>query len=87
MMKKTEQQKKIIDSAEEAAYQIKQDNSQVYYLILGSLISADNTRLSEDTKQDIIRRMKDNPDDLAYILYPLGKDAEKYYELLKAVKP
>jgi len=57
---------------------------EIKNFILASIISADNDRYSEEIKQDIIQRIKDKRDDLEYVLEPLGDDAHKYIELIRA---
>lgn len=54
------------------------------YFILGSIISADNDKYTEDVKQEIIQRMKKDPENWSYILEPLGEHASKYVELIES---
>lgn len=54
------------------------------YFILGSIISADNDKYTEDVKQEIIQRMKKDPENWSYILEPLGEHANKYIELIES---
>lgn len=74
-MKKTEQQNQIISQAEEAAYQTEETMSSVQCLILGSIISADNDRYTEEQKQEVISRYntaKESKDyNWKYILEPV----------------
>jgi hypothetical protein len=64
----------------------KSEQSEMYIcMLLGSLISADNDKYSEDIKQEIIRRIDNSPKDYVYILEPLGEDAEKYIKFIKEV--
>lgn len=84
-MKKTEQQNQIISQAEKAAYQIEETLSSVQCLILGSIISADNDRYTEEQKQEVISRYntaKESKDyNWNYILEPVdntGKLAELF---------
>lgn len=84
-MKKTEQQKQIISQAEEAAYQIEKTLSSVQCLILGSIISAENDKYTEEQKQNVITRYNEaretNKYDWNYILEPVdntGKLAELF---------
>lgn len=63
------------------------------YLVLTSLISADNDDYDEGIKQEIIHRygvvdiydsMISPEIDWEYVFEPLGPDAEKYIKLMKA---
>lgn len=84
MMKKTEQQRQIIDSAEEEAYQNESAISQLRNLVFASIISADNERYTEEVKQEVIKKYSESKDkDWEYILSPLGEDANKYIKLFK----
>ncbi len=49
-----------------------------------SLISADNDSLSEDVKQEIMRRQKKEPGNWCYILEPIEDEElrDRYIELL-----
>lgn len=86
-MKKTEQQNQIISQAEEAAYQTEETMSSVQCLILGSIISADNDRYTEEQKQEVISRYnearKANKYDWNYILEPVDNTGKltKLFEL------
>lgn len=53
-------------------------------MLLGSIISADNDKYSEDLKQEVMKRMEASPNDIQYILEPLGEESEKYIKLLAA---
>lgn len=53
-------------------------------MILGSIISADNDKYPEDLKQEVMKRMEVSPNDIPYILEPLGEESEKYIKLLTA---
>lgn len=80
MKKKTEQVKTTIDSQDDLA--------SVKYLILASIISADNDKYTEYVKQLVIHRYNVCKDtggymDWAYIFQPLGDDAAKYTELFR----
>lgn len=87
MMKKTEQQNQLIDSAEDIAYQTENSMEEIRNLLLASIISADNTRYSEEVKQEIIKRYKSSSTiDLEYLLEPLGKEADKYIRLCSYTK-
>lgn len=84
-MKKTEQQTKTIEKAEEAAYQIKDEMSSVQCLIFASIISADNDKYTEEQKQEVISRYNEaketNKYDWDKILEPVdntGKLAELF---------
>lgn len=57
---------------------------EIKYLILGSIISADNTEFTEEVKQEIISRYNKNPQDLSYVLEPIEDDEKrlKYLNLL-----
>ena len=59
------------------------DSELVRVIVYTSLISADNDELDEDTKQDLIRRREDKPDDWEYILEPLGATGKKLIELFE----
>ena len=84
-MKRTEHQNEIISQAEEAAYQTEEAMSSVQCLILGSIISADNGKYTEEQKQEVMSRYntaKDSKEyDWNYILEPVdptGKLAELF---------
>lgn len=84
-MKRTEHQNEIISQAEEAAYQTEEAMSSVQCLILGSIISADNDKYTEEQKQEVMSRYntaKDSKEyDWNYILEPVdptGKLAELF---------
>lgn len=42
-------------------------NRDLIHLIFISTISADNSSITEEEKQEVIRRYKDNPDNCGYI--------------------
>lgn len=84
MKNQTEQRNQTISQAEEAAYQMEETKNDVKYLVLASIISADNDRYTEEQKQEVITRYenrdKNNPD-WKYILEPVddtGKLAELF---------
>ncbi len=54
---------------------------ELKYMVLGSIISADNTEFTEEVKQEIITRYNKNPEDLAYVLEPI-EDYEKRLKYL-----
>lgn len=62
------------------------DRNGIKYIVLASIISADNDKYTEDTKQEVLSRMKYGDIDkldLNWVLDPLPKaDKEKYIELL-----
>ena len=62
------------------------ERNGIKYIVLASIISADNDKYTEDIKQEVLSRMKyGNIDklDLNWVLDPLPKaDKEKYIELL-----
>lgn len=58
-------------------------DNEIRWIVYASLISADNDELDEDTKQELIRRRDDKPDDWAYILEPLGERGKKLIELFE----
>jgi uncharacterized protein (UPF0371 family) len=62
----------------------KEERTQMYKnLIFVSIISADNDKYTEDTKQEIIRRYHEaDVKDWSYILDPLGEDKYKYMKIL-----
>lgn len=85
MTKMTEQQKQTISQAEEVAYQTEETMSSVHCLILGSIISADNDRYTEEQKQEVISRYNKAREskeyDWKYILQPVdntGKLAQLF---------
>lgn len=85
-MKKTEQQTKTIEKAEEAAYQIKDEMSSVQCLIFASIISADNDKYTEEQKQEVISRYdksKGLNQDWKYVLEPVDSTGKlaKLFEL------
>ena len=84
MKNQTEQHNQTISQAEEAAYQMEETKNDVKYLVLASIISADNDKYTEEQKQEVITRYenrdKNNPD-WKYILEPVddtGKLAELF---------
>ena len=86
MTKKTEQQKKTIEKAEEAAYQIKEEIQSMQCMVFASIISADNDNYTEEQKQEVITRFnearKTNKYDWNYILEPVD-DTGRLAELFK----
>lgn len=56
---------------------------QLRNFVYVSLISADNTELTEEVKQELIQRTKDKPGDWEYILEPLGDKGKKLLELFE----
>ena len=56
---------------------------QLRNFVYVSLISADNTELTEEVKQELIQRRKDKPGDWEYIFEPLGEDGKKLLELFE----
>lgn len=58
-------------------------DNEIRWVVYASLISADNDELDEDTKQELIRRRDDKPDDWAYTLEPLGEKGKKLIELFE----
>lgn len=56
---------------------------QLRNFVYVSLISADNTELTEEVKQELIQRRKDKPGDWEYILEPLGDEGKKLLELFE----
>ena len=85
-MKKTEQQTKIIEEAETAAYQIKNDLSSMQCLVFASIISADNDKYTEEQKQEVISRYdkdKGLNQDWKYVLEPVDSTGKlaKLFEL------
>lgn len=62
------------------------ERNGIKYIVLASIISADNDKYTEDIKQEVLSRMKYGDIDkldLNCVLDPLPKaDKEKYIELL-----
>lgn len=62
------------------------ERNGIKYIVLASIISADNDKYTEDIKQEVLSRMKYGDIDkldLNWVLDPLPKvDKEKYIELL-----
>ena len=57
--------------------------SAINCLVFTSIISADNDRYDEDTKQEIISRFDKDPQNWDYVLDPLGEDKIKLIELFE----
>ena len=49
-------------------------NEEMRNFLYVSLISADNDELTEDTKQELIKRYEERPYDWKYILQPIEND-------------
>lgn len=86
MTKKTEQQKKTIEKAEEAAYRIKDEIQSMQWLVFASIISADNDNYTEEQKQEVISRYdrsKGLNQDWKYVLEPVDSTGKlaKLFEL------
>lgn len=62
-----------------------EQHQMIKSMLLGSIISADNDKYTEDVKQEVIRRIKIDKNNINYILEPLGEEAHYYLELLNAV--
>lgn len=58
--------------------------NELQCMIIASIISADNDKYTEDVKQEIMQRMKKDPENWSYILEPLGEHANKYIELIES---
>ena len=62
------------------------ERNGIKYIVLASIIGADNDKYTEDIKQEVLSRMKYGDIDkldLNWVLDPLPKvDKEKYIELL-----
>lgn len=57
--------------------------SAIKCLVFTCIISADNDRYDEDTKQEIMSRFDKDPQNWDYVLDPLGEDKIKLIELFE----
>lgn len=87
-MKKTKEELKYIEQAEDAAYNIENTSEAIKNMIFVSIISEDNPKYTEKVKQEILKRYGDRSinnitrDEWLYILQPVGDSAEKLANLL-----
>lgn len=68
----------------------KAEMQELKIFLYASLIGAENEKLSEDIKQEMMRRYeecrKDNIDDVdwKYVLEPMGENANKYIKYMQS---
>lgn len=66
----------------DAYKKILKEGGELMYLMFASLISADNDELTEETKQEMIRRYDESEEkDWDYITEPMDRD-KKFQEIL-----